>query len=65
MKDECFEKCDPSVEADALWESGVAHSEIHGILYIRGDCVPVGTYKAHWDGKDWTLEFPPGVVKDG
>jgi len=58
-----YEDIDESVEADVLWDSGVAHSEIRGILYIRGDCVPVGMYKAYWDGTKWTLELPEGVVE--
>jgi len=57
------DEIDESVTATALWDSGVAYSEIHGILYIRGDCVPVGDYLAHWDGTGWTLTLPEGVVK--
>ena len=58
-----YDGIDESVQADVLWDSGVAHSEMHGILYIRGDCVPTGWYKAFWDGTEWTLELPEGVVE--
>ena len=63
MDKECFEPCDKSVELEALWDSGIAHSEAHGVLYIRGDCVPVGEYKAYWNGTDWELTLPEGVVE--
>jgi len=48
----------PDLDLEALWESEKPYSDIYGILYIRGDCVPVGAYNAHWDGMRWTLEFP-------
>ena len=65
MNEKCFTECDKSVELEVLWDSGVTHSEIRGVLYIRGDCVPIGTYTAHWDGTEWTLELPEGVIRLG
>ena len=49
-------------DIQVLFDSGIPTYTAHHVLFINGNNLKHGIYKATWNGTEWFVELPEGVT---